>query len=874
MPFLLLLLLSCFAASAAPREPSLVRVDGRQLIVQKRLPDGSLGPAEPFAMRGVNWSPSSRNTLTSPSDPNNVAVRRPEYAKWQQTDLPLIAAMNANTVRVAMDFGTSPADGASGLAVLDACWERGIMVVMTVDSGINDTSNARDVVAFYRSHPAILMWSLGNEWNFNRYYGAASSIADAARRTETAAAIVKALDPAHPVVSSFGEIDMHQAGLRLADAADYINRVCKSVDVWSLNIYRGRSFGALFEQWKAISPKPMFLGEFGIDAFRSSVVSNPNPPGALDEAQQADWDAALWRHLARNLSAANPNSAAIGGCVHEFNDQWWKLAPATSQQTGGLVSDAFPDGMSSEEIFGICDIDRKPRQAYEALKSAYNPVNAGGGKVLVVSSTRADNSAGSLRQAIAQASDGDTIVFDSEVSGTITLGSELSINKSIHIAGPGTDIVTISGNGATRVFNIGSNAVVRISALSIGRGSNAEMGAAILNRGSLEVAECRFFSNVAGASAGVGQGGAIYNSGWLLAENCRFQDNRATGNGGAIRSSGDVAIVGSSFSNNRCDFFGGSLYNLAAGLVRGCSFTGSVAGNGAAIWNEDEGLGVFGSTLNRNTTAGQGAGIASKNGSVLVFNSTFSSNNATAGGGAILSGAFGEGRGMLHLFNSTVVSNLAAGNQPGGGVKILSGGAAIRSSLVAGNNWSRSADFADLSGAFFSEGFNVVGSGSGATGLSDGANADRVGTAAARLDPKVGPLRDNGGGLLTHALAHGSPALDRGHSFWPFADERGVARFDNASLSNALGGDGSDVGAYEAGPLRIEAFQAGASGSRLVFGANLGIDYAIESRDALGTGAWTTVAAPLAGNGGVLETNLALGGPRRFYRILQAAPAN
>lgn len=854
---------------AALREPSVVSIEGRQLIVRQRQADGSLSPAAPYTMRGVSWSPASKNTLTSPSDPNNALVRRPEYAKWQQTDLPLIKAMNANTVRVAMDFGVGSIDGPSGLSVLDACLAHGIMVVMTIDNGVNDTNRAAQVVAFYRSHPAILMWLLGNEWNLNRYYAAASSVQDAARRTEAAAALIKALDSNHPVASSLGEIDMQEPSLRLADAGEIVNRICKSVDVWSLNIYRGRSFGALFEQWKAISTKPMFLGEFGIDAFRATTISNPNPPGAVNEAEQADWDAALWRQLARNLSAVSPAHAAIGGCVHEFSDQWWKIAPASSQQTGGLIYGAFPDGMSSEEIFGLCDIDRKPRQVYDALKSAYDPANQNSsGRTLVVTSTRADNSAGTLRQAISLAADGDAIVFDSEVSGTITLGSELAIARNISISGPGSAIVTVSGNGATRIFNIASNAFVRIAGLNVTRGSTAELGGAILNRGSLEVSDCRFFNNVAGMTAGAGQGGAICNTGWLLAENCVFQDNRATGNGGAIRSTGDVAVRDCVFSNNRSDFFGGALYNFAAGVVNGCSITGSVSGHGAAIWNENEGLGVFNSTINRNTTAGQGAGIANKNGSVLVFNSTFSSNNATAGGGAILTGAFNEGQGMLHLFNSTVVSNLAAGTQPGGGVKVLSGSAVLRSSLIAGNNWARSADFADLSGTFLSEGFNLVGSGAGAAGLIDGANADQVGTASARLDPKVGPLRSNGGGFLTHALAFGSPAVDKGYSFWPSADQRMEPRYDHPLVDNAAGGDATDIGAYEAGQLRITAMQFDATESKLSFSTVPGLAYFVQVRDEFASGNWSSTGSALPGTGGIVEAILPPAvAPHRFFRI-------
>ena len=64
-----------------------------------------------------------------------------------------------------------------------------------------------------------------------------------------------------------------------------------------------------------------------------------------------------------------------------------------------------------------------------------------------------DSGAGSLRQAIADAHDGDTIDFG--VTGTITLTTgELLVNKSVSISGPGLDNLTVDGNHATRVFHV------------------------------------------------------------------------------------------------------------------------------------------------------------------------------------------------------------------------------------------------------------------------------------------------------------------------------------------------------------------------------------------------------------------------------------
>src|SRR5207344_965453 len=55
-----------------------------------------------------------------------------------------------------------------------------------------------------------------------------------------------------------------------------------------------------------------------------------------------------------------------------------------------------------------------------------------------------ESGAGSLRQAIADANDGDTIRFG--VTGTITLSTgELLVDKSVNISGPGSDNLTVAG---------------------------------------------------------------------------------------------------------------------------------------------------------------------------------------------------------------------------------------------------------------------------------------------------------------------------------------------------------------------------------------------------------------------------------------------
>ena len=139
---------------------------------------------------------------------------------------------------------------------------------------------------------------------------------------------------------------------------------------------------------------------------------------------------------------------------------------------------------------------------------------------------------------------------------------------------------------------------------------------------------------------------------------------------------------------------------------------------------------------------------------------------------------------------------------------------------MAGNS---AANHADVVGVFKSSGYNLIGRidyspGSGASagvstsGLTNGVNQDQVGSLASPLDPLIGALQDNGGPTFTHGLRSNSPAMDKGISNGLPTDQRGAPRpFDFASVGNASGGDGSDIGAFESGSPKLNIQKIGTS---------------------------------------------------------------
>src|SRR4029078_13295257 len=88
-----------------------------------------------------------------------------------------------------------------------------------------------------------------------------------------------------------------------------------------------------------------------------------------------------------------------------------------------------------------------------------------------------DNGAGSLRQAILDASPGDTITFVPSVTTVTLTDGELVIDKNLTITGPGASRLTVTavyqGPGPyvySRIFNISPGVTVSISGITISNG--------------------------------------------------------------------------------------------------------------------------------------------------------------------------------------------------------------------------------------------------------------------------------------------------------------------------------------------------------------------------------------------------------------------
>lgn len=259
----------------------------------------------------------------------------------------------------------------------------------------------------------------------------------------------------------------------------------------------------------------------------------------------------------------------------------------------------------------------------------------------------------------------------------------------------------------------------------------------------------------------------------------------------------NVAISGLTIANgNRAGNFGGGIYNNNSALtLTSVAVSGNTAALGGGIYTA-RALTVSNSTISGNTITGNvagdgGGGIGNTGGTVSLTNCTISGNFAQVTGGGGYGGGIYNNLGTVTLTNSTISGNTG---DVGGGVTNTNNGTVNSKNTIIALNTSPSGP--DVNGALTSQGFNLIGNASSPAVVTPTQFSDQLGVSAAQL--ALGPLQDNGGPTLTQALGSGSFALDKGTSSGSNADQRGLPRpSDDPSISNASGGDGSDIGAFE-----------------------------------------------------------------------------
>ncbi len=384
-------------------------------------------------------------------------------------------------------------------------------------------------------------------------------------------------------------------------------------------------------------------------------------------------------------------------------------------------------------------------------------------------STTADSGDGSLRKAITDANaSGGPDVIPITARGTIKLASALpAITGDVEIDGPGSAALTVlrTSGGSYRIFQILAPAVVSISDLTVSDGrltANLSEGAGVNSTGDLTLERVVVSDNAIDVNAAVSspqaEGGGIWASGALHLDRTTVTGNSVSVTGG---SSND-------FSEGGGVFLAGGVHEIERSTVNGNTATATAA---AAA-----------------TASASGGGIDA-NGTTTIERDTISGNAVVATGGAA---DFGRGGGVRSIAGFSATSSTITANSAPDEPDIPSANL-----FAVGTNTFRNVIVSDpLGGAG-----NCFGTTSGGFNMEDGTSCGfTLPTDQSGTDPMINPvLASNGGTTKTHALLAGSPAIDRGNGFGETTDQRGRARpSDFATIANAPGGDGSDVGAFEA----------------------------------------------------------------------------
>ena len=381
-----------------------------------------------------------------------------------------------------------------------------------------------------------------------------------------------------------------------------------------------------------------------------------------------------------------------------------------------------------------------------------------------------------------------------DAGGTVDLGDVAVRDNVIPQA------TAAPGNGGG-LHSGGGTVTVRGGAFT---GNVATEGGGLWSNASLTIQQDRGVFPV--ISENVGRGGAADNGGGgVYAESgatvsitsATISDNRATGASGSgggilVADGASVSVSFGSITGNQANRAGagvevgddpdtadGSSVSFSQVSVRDNVIATANPGNGGGLHVGGAGVATVSRSTFAGNTADEGGGLwISGLGSLDLDNSTVSGNAADRIGG----GVYDNGGADIALQSATVVNN-SAGTDGGG---LAQGSVAqdrtfsFQNTIVGNNTADGQGD--DCSGTFQSGGFNLVEDTDGCT--IEGDTASNV----TGQDPAVGPLADNGGPTMTHALLDGSPAIDAGSSAFD-VDQRNQPRNDGQD----------DIGAFEMG---------------------------------------------------------------------------
>jgi len=325
---LLILALSLLFFQTKNVKADTVSVNGRRILVNDSV----------YTIKGICYHPVPKG-----SDKRNFGNL--------SEDLTLMLEAGINTIRVYAPI--------TDVAVLDEIHEAGLKVIIGFgydQGGQNDILSGTFIkyINTYKNHDAILLWELGNEYNYHpEWFG--GDMKNWYTALNNAAIQIHQHDPSHPVTTAHGELPDSLA-----------IKMCPNIDVWGMNVYRWDNPEEIFSQWAEISDKPMYLSEAGADSYMT-ISKNGYKQG---ENQLAQADATT--HILE--SVFSNQEICSGVTLFAFVDELWKAGNTNTLDPGGWApnSGGVPyDGAPNEEYWGIVDIERNKKLVFSVVKEKF-----------------------------------------------------------------------------------------------------------------------------------------------------------------------------------------------------------------------------------------------------------------------------------------------------------------------------------------------------------------------------------------------------------------------------------------------------------------------------------------------------------------------
>jgi hypothetical protein len=212
------------------------------------------------------------------------------------------------------------------------------------------------------ANPAVLFYIVGSDLNAGWNYG--GNLTALFLMLDKLADHVHTVNPNNLVTTALNDVDSGNTILTFDGLVSF--------DYWSINVYRGCTFGTMFNDYASVSKKPLFISEYGIDSFNDHNM-------ALDQALQSNCIVSLSKEILSH------NATALGGAVVEYVDEYWKgkNGAVDARHPGcpnynaqlhsicGYPNDAFPDGYANQAWFGIVNASFAPRTVFTALQALW-----------------------------------------------------------------------------------------------------------------------------------------------------------------------------------------------------------------------------------------------------------------------------------------------------------------------------------------------------------------------------------------------------------------------------------------------------------------------------------------------------------------------